>query len=111
LGDCIIGYIDIFIYLFINKMKALKPSHRERKRYLLIKGNDASWSKIEKVILEFVGVLGFAEASPSVVKSLKGRVVLAINRGALDKVRAAFLMSGKNLEIVKVSGSLKGLGK
>jgi len=87
-------------------MKALKPSHRERKRYLLIKGNNASWAVIEKVILEFVGVLGFAEASPSVVKSSKGRVVLAVNREALDKVRSAFLISGKNLEIVKVSGSV-----
>tara|TARA_Y100000310_G_C19988936_1_gene493221 strand:+ start:366 stop:494 length:129 start_codon:yes stop_codon:yes gene_type:complete len=38
-------------------MKPLKPSHRERKRYLLIKGIDASLKKIEEVILEFVGVL------------------------------------------------------
>jgi RNase P/RNase MRP subunit POP5 len=106
LGNDIISLIDFFIDFFIGKMKSLKPSHRERKRYLLIKGNDASWSKIEKVILEFIGVLGFAEASPVVVKSSKGKIVLSVNRGSLDKVRSAFLMSGKNLEIVKVSGSI-----
>jgi len=87
-------------------MKPLKPSHREKKRYLLIKGKDASKKVIEEVILEFVGVLGFAEASPQVVKSAQGQVVLAVNRGSLDKIRASFLMSKKDLDIVKVSGAV-----
>ncbi len=90
-------------------MKPLKPSHREKKRYVLIKGRDASKKIIEEVILEFVGVLGFAEASPQVVKSAQGQIVLAINRGSLDKIRASFLMGGKDLEIVRVSGTLKKL--
>jgi RNase P/RNase MRP subunit POP5 len=90
-------------------MKALKPSHRESKRYLLIKGKDVSWAVIEKVILEFVGVLGFADASPIVIKSSKTQIILSVNRGSLDKVRASFLMSGKDLQIVKVSGSVKGV--
>jgi len=87
-------------------MKSLKPSHRERKRYLLIKGNDANIKIIEKVILEFIGVLGFAEASPKVIKSSKGKVVLAINREALNKIKASFVSSGKDLKITKVSGSV-----
>ena len=87
-------------------MKSLKPSHRERKRYLLIKGNDADFKTIEKVILEFIGVLGFAEASPKVIKSSKNKIVLAINRESLDKIRASFVISGKDLKIVKVSGSV-----
>tara|TARA_Y100000034_G_scaffold120786_1_gene164149 strand:- start:838 stop:1116 length:279 start_codon:yes stop_codon:yes gene_type:complete len=91
-------------------MKSLKPSHREKKRYLLIRGNGVSRKNIENVILEFVGVLGYAEASPSFIKSEKGKVILAINRGALDKVRASFLTSGKDLRIDKVSGSVKGVG-
>ena len=90
-------------------MKALKPSHRERKRYVLIKGKDVSKEIIEKVILEFIGVLGFAEASPQVIKSSKGSLVLAINRGSLEKIRSSFVMSGKDLEIVKVSGSVGNL--
>ena len=88
-------------------MKPLKPSHKEKKRYLLIKGRDASRKIIEEVILEFVGVLGFAEASPQVVKSSRGQIVLAINRGSLDKIRTSFLMSKKDLEIVRVSGTIR----
>tara|TARA_Y100000310_G_C20090489_1_gene538026 strand:+ start:224 stop:502 length:279 start_codon:yes stop_codon:yes gene_type:complete len=90
-------------------MKSLKPSHREKKRYLLIRGNDVSRKNIEGAILEFVGVLGYAEASPSFIKSEKSKVILAINRGALDKVRASFLTSGKDLRIEKVSGSISKL--
>ena len=77
---------------------------RENKRYLLVKGRDASKKVIEEVILEFVGVLGYAEASPQMIKSGKNWLILAINRGSLEKVRASFLMSKKDLEIVKVSG-------
>lgn len=90
-------------------MKPLKPSHREKKRYLLIKGKHADKKNIEEAILEFIGVLGYAESSPQIIKSSDGRVILAVNRNSLNKVRAAFLMSEKNLEIVRVSGSLKKL--
>ena len=87
-------------------MKPLKPSHREKKRYLLVKGKDVSKKNIEDVILEFIGVLGFAEASPQFIKVGKSQIVLAINRRSLDKVRTSFLLSDNDLEIVKVSGSV-----
>lgn len=87
-------------------MKPLKPSHREKKRYLLIKGKDLSRKNIEDSILEFVGVLGYAEASPEFIKTGKNGIVLSINRGSLDKVRSSFLLSDKDLGIVKVSGSV-----
>lgn len=87
-------------------MKPLKPSHRENKRYLLIKGKDSDKKTIEEVILEFVGVLGYAEASPKIIKSENGKVVLAVNRESLNKIRASFLMSNKDLRIEKVSGSV-----
>jgi len=87
-------------------MKPLKPSHREKKRYLLVKGKDANKKIIEEVILDFIGGLGFAEASPKIIKQTKERVILAINRNCLDKVRTSFLMSKKDLDIVKVSGSV-----
>jgi len=87
-------------------MKPLKPSHREKKRYLLIKGNDVSKKNIEDAILEFIGVLGFAEVSPMFVKVSKSQITLAINRNSLDKVRTSFLMSKKDMNIVKVSGSV-----
>jgi len=87
-------------------MKPLKPSHREKKRYLLVKGKDANKKIIEEVILDFIGGLGFAEASPKIIKQTKEIVILAINRNCLDKVRTSFLMSKKDLDIVKVSGSV-----
>jgi len=87
-------------------MKPLKPSHREKKRYLLIKGKDANKKKIEETILEFIGVLGFAEASPQVLKENKTSLILVINRKSLDKVRASFVMSKNDLQIVKVSGAV-----
>ena len=90
-------------------MKSLKPSHRKKKRYLLIKGRDASQKNIEDYILEFIGVLGFAEASPVFIKTDKDKVILEIERKSLDKIRTSFLLSGKDLKIVKVSGSVSKL--
>jgi len=90
-------------------MKALKPSHREKKRYLLIKGKDVNKKAIEETILEFIGVLGWAETNPQILKSNKNSVILVINRKSLDKIRTSFVMSNKDLQIIKVSGSIKNL--
>ena len=90
-------------------MKALKPSHKERKRYLLIKGKDVNKKNIESIILEFIGVLGWAEASPQIVKSTKNSIILTINRKSLDKIRTSFVMSKKDLQIVKISGAIGNL--
>jgi len=90
-------------------MKSLKPSHREKKRYLLIRGKDSDKKNIEETILEFIGVLGLAEASVQVVKTTNSGIIIAINRGSLDKIRASFLLSEKDLKIVKVSGTIKKL--
>jgi len=87
-------------------MKALKPSHREKKRYLLIKGKNANKKNIEEAILEFVGVLGYAAACPQFISSSRGKAVLCINRGMLEKIRTSFLMSGKDIQIIRVSGSV-----
>jgi hypothetical protein len=90
-------------------MKPLIPSHRENKRYLLITGKDAEKKTIEEVLLEFVGVLGYSEINPKVIKSFPGKIILSINRETLDKTRTSFFLSGKNLDIKKVSGNLKKL--
>jgi RNase P/RNase MRP subunit POP5 len=92
-------------------MKPLKPSHKEKKRYILIKGKDANKKTIEEVILEFIGVLGFAESSPKFIKdsNKEVRIILSVNRNSVDKIRASFLMSKKDLEIVRVSGTIKKL--
>ncbi len=88
-------------------MKSLKPSHREKKRYLLLEGADEKTT--DEAILDYIGILGYAKASPKIISREKGRLILAINRKELDKVRAAFLIAGKNIKILRVGGSLKKL--
>jgi RNase P/RNase MRP subunit POP5 len=90
-------------------VKLLKSSMRENKRYLLIKGKDANIKIIEEAILEFIGVLGFAETCPKLIKETSRGIIVAINRESLNKVRASILISGKDLEIVKVSGIIQKL--
>ncbi|MEK6886178.1 MAG: hypothetical protein AABX17_04390 [Nanoarchaeota archaeon] len=90
-------------------MKALKPSHREHKRYLLISGKDASQKNIDEAVLRFVGILGYAKASPSVVKSKGSKIILAINRSELEKVRASLKLSGKDMHVENVSGMINKL--
>jgi RNase P/RNase MRP subunit POP5 len=90
-------------------MKSLKPSHREHKRYLLVSGKDANQKSIDEAVLRFIGILGYAKASPSVVKSKGAKVILAINRAELDKVRASFMLSGKDIFIEKVSGMINNV--
>lgn len=87
-------------------LKPLKPSMKENKRYLLLKGNFTK-EDVEKAILEFIGVLGYAKASPMWV----AKNILAVNREEADKVRASFVVCEKNIEVAKVSGTIKGLGK
>ena len=89
-------------------MKLLKPSHREKKRYLFLTGKDVTKENIDNCILEFIGVLGYAEASPKLLKNEKG-LILAVNRKSIDKIRTSFLMSEKDIKIAKVSGTIKKL--
>ena len=88
-------------------MKRLKPSHRERKRYILLEGRDATKQEIEQAVLDYIGILGFAKASLKIVKSGKNKAVIAVNRKELENIRASFLLSGKKIQVKRVSGSLK----
>lgn len=87
-------------------MKSLKPSHRNKIRYLLIKGKEANKNNIEKAILEFIGVLGYAETGINFVKLNKDNLIISVNRKSLDKIRTSFLLSGKDINIIKISGSV-----
>jgi RNase P/RNase MRP subunit POP5 len=87
-------------------MKPLIPSHREKKRYLLLKGKNLK-KNVYASIKEFVGILGLSETSPRWIK----QDVLMINRDSLDKVRASFAVWPEEIKVLKVSGSLKGLQK
>ncbi len=89
-------------------MKSLKPSMRENKRYLFVRGAVAD---VEKAVLDFVGVLGMSKAGLSWIKKGKDSAVICVNREAVDSVRASFAVWPKKLEVVRVSGTLKGMGR
>jgi RNase P/RNase MRP subunit POP5 len=90
-------------------MKLLKPSHRENKRYILIEGKDSTTENIEKAILDFIGILGFAKACPIFVKNPEKLKILAVNRECLDEIRASFELSGLDITIKRVSGMINRL--
>ena len=77
---------------------------REKKRYLLLKGNFAK-AQVEKAIKDYIGLLGYAKASPTFIS----KNILAVNRKELDNVKAALCLSDENIEIKRASGTLKKL--
>ena len=92
----------------------IKPSFREKKRYLYFKiknCDEDAGAHIKKTILDYVGTLGYAKASPRIIKIEKKdkdyEGILSINRQEIEKIKAALLL-GK-IEIKKVSGTLKKL--
>ncbi len=77
-----------------------------KRRYLLI--DSASKEEVEKAILDYIGILGWAKAKPFFVPG--NNIILAVSRESLNEVRAAFELSGK-IKVKRVSGTLKGLKK
>ncbi|MBA7596030.1 hypothetical protein ES703_02999 [subsurface metagenome] len=89
-------------------MKPLRPSIREKKRYLLVKGKIKD---IEKAVLEGIGVLGMSKTSLNWIKSDKKSAIISVNRESVDSVRACFAIWPEKLLVEKISGSLRGLWK
>ena len=85
-----------------------KSSARINSRYFLIKGKK---EEVEKAILDYVGILGWALATPRFIRSEGEKIILAINREEINNVRGAFALSADKIEVLRVSGTLKGLGK
>lgn len=91
-------------------MKPLKPSMRENKRYLLVKGKNLK-ENIPKAILEFIGVLGMSKTGLRFIKSGSDYSIISINREAINYVRASLCVYKNKIKIERVSGTLKGLSK
>ncbi|MBX4212316.1 hypothetical protein KW787_02570 [Candidatus Pacearchaeota archaeon] len=87
-------------------MKKLKSSARGKKRYLIL--STSSKDEVEKIMLEALGTLGWAKAHP-IFLEIKGKVVIAVDPMYVDGVRAALELSDKDIRIIRVSGTLKGL--
>ena len=85
-----------------KKEKILIPSHRDARRYLEVENFDSG--KIEKAILDYIGILGYGKASPLFVGS-----ILSVRRESMEGIRAAFELAG--IKIKRVSGTIKGLKK
>ena len=91
-------------------MKNLKPSQRENKRYLLIKGKNLK-ENIEKAILDFIGILGMSKVGLGWIKSNANSAIISVNREMIDSVRASLCVWSEKMTVQKVSGTLKGLKK
>ena len=91
-------------------MKPLIPSHKENKRYLLIRGKNPKLN-IEKAILEFIGIDGLSKCGLSFIKSNPPSIIICINREMVDKVRASLTIYSEKMVVEKVSGTLKSLHK
>jgi len=89
-------------------MKSLKPSFREKKRYLLVRGNNLK-ENIAKAVKDFIGVLGMSEASMETIKFGENWVVISANRNSVDKIRASLSVWPEKIEVERISGTLKGL--
>ena len=89
-------------------MKPLKPSMKENKRYLLVKGKNLK-ENIEKAILEFIGVLGMSKTGLGWIKTNTNSVIISVNREMVDSVRASLCVWPEKIRVEKVSGTLKGL--
>jgi len=90
-------------------MKALKPTMKENKRYLLVKGKNLK-QNVEKAILDFIGVLGMSKTGLSWIKSDSDSAVICVNREAVNSVRASLVVWPERMSVEKASGTLRGLG-
>ena len=91
-------------------MKPLKPSMRERKRYLLVSGKNLK-ENIPRAIKDFIGALAMSKTSLSFISSEKDSAIISINREMLEPVRASLCVWSEKMSVKKVSGTIKGLGK
>lgn len=89
-------------------MKPLSPTMREKKRYLLLKGNNLK-ENVEKAIFEGIGTIGMARVCLKWINFYKEFAIISINREMLDSVRASFAIWPESIEVKKVSGTLKSL--
>ncbi|MFW6233592.1 MAG: Rpp14/Pop5 family protein [Nanoarchaeota archaeon] len=95
-------------------MKPLKPAHREKKRYLLIKSDSKEIKKqIENAITEFLGLSGMSKTNLRFIEinNQNNTAIISINKNMLEQVKASLCIYNKKLITEKVSGTLKGLRK
>ncbi len=89
-----------------TKKLKLKPTARDNRRYFT---TTASNEQIEKCILDYLGILGFAKSAYMKVQDerINSKTIGSCTRESLDDVRAALTLC--HIKIDKVSNTIKGL--
>lgn len=102
----------------------LKPSLKQKKRYVLFEIQAAKLFSLQEVdeaieasLLRFLGELGMAKASPMLVKEKwsdkKQRFVLKVNHNYVDELKSAIILNKKIkntpvlIRSIVTSGTLK----
>ncbi len=83
------------------------PTAKDNRRYFYMNSDDKG--KIEKVILDYIGILGFSKSAFMFVETSDGKLIGSCLRECLEDVRASLAFA--KIKIQKVSGTIKGLSK
>jgi RNase P/RNase MRP subunit POP5 len=92
------------------KKLRLLPSLKEKRHYLVIKSlkpikEKEFKEKIEKIILNFLGIFGYSKAGPLFIELKKEYALVSVITKYVDEVKAALALS--NVKCVGVSGTIK----
>lgn len=90
----------------MKKLKLL-PSARDNRRYFLMNSTDKE--KIEKAILDYIGVLGLARSAFIFADNHERKIIGSCLRESLEDVRAS--LAWKRIKIQRVSGTIAGLSR
>lgn len=90
-------------------LKSLKPSMREKKRYLLVRGSGKLRENIYNSVKDFLGTAGMAKVSLNFIRVDTDGAIVSVNRESLDQVRAAICIWPEKMGVLRVSGTIKGL--
>ena len=88
-------------------MLKFKPSEKIKRRYILF--DHGTKNEVEKIILDYLGILGWAKAGCVFVENKERKIILSVSSKEINNVRAAFEIAKTNIKIGRVSGTLKGL--
>lgn len=95
----------------IEKKLKLLPTLREKRHYLVIKPKKEMQEKelhekIDKTILDFMGIFGYAQAGVLFIELKKNYVIVSITTKFVEQVKAALALQG-DVDCVGVSGTIK----
>lgn len=91
------------------KQKKLKlmPTSKDNRRYFYMNSEDKN--KIEKAILDYIGILGFSKSAFMFIETPSKKIIGSCLRESLEDVRASLAFG--RIKIQKVSGTISGLSR